>query len=229
MRKSRLATPRVSTWIFVGWGLLGCANEPDNLQRDIPLAIEVRDGADQVVEGALVRVDGRDLGQSGPHGQLLVLLRGVEGQSVTVTHSCPQGYEASEPAETIVVLRRLSDSPESPVLVPIPVKLSCRALLRQVVLLVRTEPAARLPVRALGKEVARTDADGVAQVLLRGQADEEVEVALDTGEHPRLRPVSPTRRIRFSDKPQLLVFDQPFEAAAWRRRPRTRAHRPRRL
>jgi hypothetical protein len=206
--------------------MIGCSTPPSSVRFEMPLAIEVRDTLGQGVPGALVRLNEQKVGVSGPQGQLLVLVAGVEGDTAAVSHECPHGYEVSSPRAK-VVLRRLASPEGSLALVPQTLILRCGVTARKVVLLVRTKPPMTLAIRALGKEVGRTDQDGVAQVLLEGRHADEIEVSLDTSKSPRMRPSSPTRRIAFSETPQLLVFDQSFDVAA--RRPGRKRVLPRRL
>jgi hypothetical protein len=207
------------------WG--GCAGPLPAEPVHLPVLIEVDDEAGGGLPGAQIVVDGREVGDTSAKGHLVVFIAGVEGGTAVVAHVCPPGYEPGESGPRTVVLRRLSTNAPGAALVPEPVTLVCRAIFRQVVLLVRAQPPSELPVTALGRAVASTDANGVAQVLLRGRAGEELEITLDTSAAPRLRPVSPTRRVVFADRPQLLVFDQIFEEGPPRRRALPRP--PRRL
>jgi hypothetical protein len=94
---------------------------------------------------------------------------------------------------------------------------------------VRTPRLAGVPIRFRDREIARTDADGVAHVLLTMAPGTRFQLDLDTSAHPRLRPRDPTQSFEMPDADQLFVFDyQPIASPApkKKRRKRTAAAPP---
>jgi hypothetical protein len=75
-----------------------------------------------------------------------------------------------------------------------------------------------LPVHALGRQVAVTDENGIAEVVLEGVPGEEIEVLLNTSEHPDLRPSMPSRRLVLPTSRQIFIFDQKFKTQKARRK-----------
>lgn len=128
--------------------------------------------------------------------------------------ACPAGYRSPE-APLNVTLRRGAERPEY--------LTSCTPLTRKLVVSARLERGAGLPIRYLGREVARADASGVAHLVLEAEGDKTVELTVDTSERPLLRPKSPTARFRIADRDELVVLEQSFQSSA---KPMVRAPHP---
>ncbi|MCC6876944.1 MAG: hypothetical protein IT378_21745, partial [Sandaracinaceae bacterium] len=90
---------------------------------------------------------------------------------------------------------------------PLVIRLGCRPSTREVVVLVRTW-VPDIAVRVDGRELARTDADGLAHVPLRARARSQIEVVLGTEHRPELTPSNPTRVFSVGDASDLFVHDQ---------------------
>jgi hypothetical protein len=77
---------------------------------------------------------------------------------------------------------------------------------------VRARGGADLPVKHLGREIARTDAEGVAHALLKVAPTEQVTLVLDTSDpaHERLRPKNPEYTLVMRARDEVAVFDQTF-------------------
>jgi hypothetical protein len=69
-----------------------------------------------------------------------------------------------------------------------------------------------LPVRYLGREVARTDASGTAHVLLQVPPQESftLELLTDEAEGGKLHPTNPTATFLVGDRDEVFVLDQKF-------------------
>jgi hypothetical protein len=91
----------------------------------------------------------------------------------------------------------------------------CAPLARTVVVGVRTERGEQLPILYLGKEVGRTNDQGVSHLSLTVRPGEQVTLELDTksrGENrPKLRPANPTLTFVAKDKDDFVALDQKFE------------------
>lgn len=171
-----------------------------------PLEVVVRINGDpgQPLKGAALLFNGQKVSQSGDDGVARLKLTGKDGESFDVTVTCPEGFQS--PAKPIqVVLKRLADDkkPEYDV--------ACPPTSRTVVVAVRAEGGANLPVMYLGREVARTDGAGAAHVLLKLKPDEPFDLVLATQENTSLRPQNPFASFVVKDHDEVFVFDQRFE------------------
>jgi hypothetical protein len=93
----------------------------------------------------------------------------------------------------------------------LPVEVRCERRLSDVVVVVKAERGARLPVLIDGKPVTTTDDDGIGHVLLqRSRAERKVEVALDTTGRTSLKPVSPTRTYEIGGSDAVILFEPSF-------------------
>ena len=84
--------------------------------------------------------------------------------------------------------------------------------MRSLVVAVRAKNGPNLPVKYLGRELARTDAEGVAHALLKVAPSEQVTLVLDTSDpaHERLRPKNPEYTLVMRARDEVAVFDQTF-------------------
>lgn len=160
------------------------------------------------------------LGKTNSSGVVNVRLRGTEGQTLPITAKCPVGYESSGELSPVRLARprRVGEA----VAQPLTVDATCLRNLRDVVVLVRTESAANLPVHVDGKPAATTS-DGTAHVLLQlDRGVRQVSVTLDTAQQPKLRPKNPSRTFDLHGRDAVLVMDQAFSKA----RSMPNSHRP---
>lgn len=187
--------------------VFGCAvraNEP----KTYGISVLVEADPQTPLAGAVVLRDGVNLATTGANGRATVQLRGAEGELIQVNVRCPAGYTSpSLPLE--ISLRSQAGTERLP-----SYRVSCPPETRNVVVAVRATNGADLPVRYLGKEVARTDASGAAHVALRLRPGERFELSLDTAPKPTLLPKSPSAVFVTPDHDELLVFEQRFTAPA---------------
>lgn len=160
------------------------------------------------------------IGTSDPKGTVLVDMRGLEGQSLAVTATCPNGFVSPEQPLTLKLteVRRVSqDGPSK-----LGVDVVCTRKLREIVLVVRSTNAPSLPVDVGGRTVATTDGAGTAHVRI--QLDRDVRtlpVSLGTNDTPNLRPQNPSRVYDLDGRDAILLFEQSF---ALERKPVARRH-----
>lgn len=194
-------------------GLKGCATPP--AQR-LGALVRVESDPGIPLEGAQVMFDGHELGRSDARGLLTLELSGPPGEQVALEVRCPAGHRAPKPT-LMVTLRTNSDPTRRP-----EYRAECRPELRTLVVAVRAQNAPFVPVLHLGKEVARTDAQGAAHARLRLHPDESIELQLDTsaGDHRQLRPKSPGFSFTMPDRDEVVLFDQSFAVEKKRQRPR---------
>ncbi len=212
--------------------LTTCANG-EEAEKTTTLHVLVSNDDGEPLEGAPVRVDGFLAGITDAHGRVTAVLRGADGRLVAIDVQCPGGWTPKEGIRRDLRLRHMRPLGEPRGdLAPLESHFECSFPTRSHVLIVHTDGRADLPVMVTGKRVGVTDSHGVAQVVIVGAPGDEVLVRLDTGEHPLLRPASPSRRLILPDKSRFLVFDQEFEKRekrAKKGRRRKRGSGPRRL
>lgn len=160
--------------------------------------------------GVSLQFAGREVARTDATGRGELKLEGQDGEQFDISVVCPEGH-TSPTRPVAVTLRRLADPTARPEYVA-----SCPPSTRTMVIAVRADGGADLPVLHLGKEVARTDGAGAAHVLLKLAAEQAFELTLSTavagGED--LRPQNPTASFVVKGRDEVLTFDQKFERAA---------------
>jgi hypothetical protein len=159
--------------------------------------------------GAELVAGGRPQATTDADGHARLSLAGAEGDAVEIAVRCPPGFQ-SPPEAIAISLHRLAPGSRVPTFAA-----RCAPLARTVVVGIRADNGANLPVTYLGKEVGRTDAWGAAHVVLSVKANETVTLALDTSsagtKQARLRPESPTLSFVAQDKDDFVTLEQKFD------------------
>jgi hypothetical protein len=184
-------------------GLAACSRQAPEKSYELVVRVEAEPG--QPVEGVKLVHAGRELGESAQDGRVIIRATGNEGERVDLEVTCPAAFRSPE-APLSVTLRRGAERPEY--------LATCAPLTRKLVVAARLEHGAGLPLRYLGREVARTDSTGVAHVVLEAEGGKTVELTVDTTERPLLRPKSPTARFRVADRDELVVMTHSFQSGA---------------
>jgi len=183
---------------------LGCSS-PKKEATHYPISVRIDAGANRPVGGASVHLGKSEVGVSDADGGISLVLSGFEGQLLELAVDCPEGHRS--PEKTIAVaLRTVAETDRRP-----EYHARCEPLLKTLVVAVRAEHGANLPVLYLGREVARTDRDGAAHVLLRRPAEDTVELTLDTHERPELRPRNPSARFQIGADDEVVAFEPPLQ------------------
>lgn len=186
--------------------LMACgqhAQDPSRLtmSADVTITSDPHEG----LAGANLTLGSDVVATTDEAGRASVSLSGVEGDTTEITVICPAGYQAPTPIR--VALRRLSPGSPAPRF-----EARCAPLERTVVVGVRAENGANLPVVHLGKIVGRTDASGVAHVVVHARVNEQLTFMLDTkSTERRLQPENPTLTFTMKDRDDLVVLEQKFE------------------
>lgn len=172
------------------------------------------------LEGVSLQFNGREVSRTDATGRGELKLEGQDGEQFDIGVVCPEGH-TSPSRPVAVTLRRLADPTARPEYVA-----SCPPSLRTMVVAVRADGGAGLPVLHLGKEVARTDAAGAAHVLLKLPPEQSFELTLSTAVDggDLLRPQNPTASFVVKARDEVVTFDQKFERVA---RPVVGGGRPR--
>ena len=170
------------------------------------VAVVVQSDKDVPLPGAIVRRGEKEIGKTEVNGKAVLTFHGEEGDQIDVWVKCPEGFDSpSKP--TTIGLRRIGDQKlaEYPVM--------CPPAERKVIVAVRTDNAANLPVKYLGREIARTDASGATTFMLAGKPGDHMEFTLDTSDkaNERLRPQNPAMSLVVDNKDNYYQLDQPFQ------------------
>ena len=165
--------------------------------------------ADEPLAGVEIRLQsGRLLGTTGPDGVMSVVLAAREGTRVPFRVQCPEGYRA--PREMpVLTLRRLTGPDPRASGRSIEVSIQCPPAERVAALVLRANQP-DLPVLAQGREVARTDRDGIAHALVSLPPNSTLRVVIDTSSNARLRPQNPATTLTLPDADEIFIIDQPL-------------------
>lgn len=181
---------------------------------------------DEPLAGVQVVADGRPLGETGQDGTLRVDLRGREGQAVAVSAQCPAGHRAPDqlPLLTLRSFRGLDPAAAER---GIEMTIACPPAERTAAVVIRTgDEGGDLPVVMGGREVTRTDASGVAHLVMEVRPHTTFRLQIDTSERENLQPQSPGATFTVPDDDQIFLYDQPFQVKRTRRRWRPRRRQP---
>lgn len=198
--------------------VLGCSQVAHELPASgYELVVHVESDPSRALAGARVLHAGRELGVSAADGRVAIHASGSEGERIDLELACPTGFRSPTSA-LAVTLRHAVGSSERPEYFA-----ACPPLTRKLVIAARLEHGVNLPIRYLGRELARSDSDGVAHLVLEGEADKTVELTVDTSEQPQLRPKSPSARFRIADHDDVVLLAQSFQSPP---KPLVHARRP---
>jgi hypothetical protein len=202
---------RVSKLVLAFFLFSACSSQGG--PQSIALIVEVVDDQDRPFSGALVFIEERNYGTTDDRGRMTAQLNGPEGRRFGIRVSCPNGWivENEKQRELNVRFLRPIDR-KNAVPAPMDVLFRCVPVTRKIVLLVRADGQAGLPIKAMGRELAMTDGKGVAQSVIEGMPGDEIEIEIDTSDNPELRPSMPSRRFTMPMRNQILIFDQRFES-----------------
>ncbi|MDF3066765.1 MAG: hypothetical protein K0R38_2366 [Polyangiaceae bacterium] len=192
-------------------GVVACGRQTEAKSYDLAVRVEADPG--EPLPGAKLLHAGKELGSTNEDGRVVIRATGKEGERIDLDLVCPAGFRVPA-APLAVTLRRSAERPEY--------FASCPPLARKLVIAARLEHGAGLPLRYLGREVARADASGVAHLVVEAESDKTIELTVDTSEQPSLRPKSPTARFRMPNRDDVVVLEQSFQAA---RKPAVRIQR----
>jgi hypothetical protein len=184
-------------------GLLAACGRKESATYQVRVRVESDPG--KPLPGASVAIQGTVQGVSNGEGVVALRLAGASGEVVVVDTTCPSAYRPPKAALSIVLRHTTEDrQPEF--------RVSCPPIKRSLVLAVRAQNGANLPVRYLGKEIARTDQSGAAHALLAVDPGETVTVMLDTGapEHARMMPQNPELKVVIPERDEIVILDQSF-------------------
>lgn len=171
--------------------------------------------------GVRIAADGQPLGETGEEGTLRVDLPGREGQTVAVNAQCPEGHRAPAqlPLLTLRTFRLLDPAAAER---GIEMTIQCPPSERTAAVVIRTGEQGDLPIHMNGREMARTDENGIAHLVLQLQPHATFRLNIDTSARENLQPQNPGATFTLGDADEIFLFDQPFQEKRRRRRWRPR-------
>ncbi|HTV23969.1 MAG TPA: hypothetical protein VMG12_35000 [Polyangiaceae bacterium] len=202
-RESRRAEGRAYGLVGLLLAIAGCATpEPEPEMYELSIRVESDPG--RPLAGATVLGAAQFRSESDATGVVRLRINGQQGQRLRFQVRCPEGYRAPEQPLDVTLTRLGADAP------PPEYGVRCAPEVRTVVIAVRAQHGAGLPVKHLGREVARTDRAGAAHVVMQLAPHEPIELSIDTSSQPKLEPQNPTQRFEPPDTDAVLLFDAPF-------------------
>ncbi len=184
----------------------GCSNFKAEPPPPFDVIVRVTGDPAQPVASAEVLHNGSMISTTKGDGIAKLRLQGGEGDSFSFTIKCPPGYQS--PAKpTVVMLRRSADPSRLP-----EYSVSCPPTSRTVVVAIRAENGANLPVLHLGRQLARTDESGAAHVMLSVNPGDGFELVLSTADKggEMLRPQNPSASFVAKQQDEVFAFDVKF-------------------
>jgi len=201
---------RATSLSVVALVLVACGVDHEPVRVEVAIHTESDPGVP--LAGVEVSAAGSPIGVSDASGVLQASLSGERGANVALRASCPADHREGR-VDASVALRPVFDATGAPR--RLDVTLGCPPSARSGVVVIRAggdAPRAGLPVLLDGREVATTDASGVAHVPVRMAPGEAFEVELVTATiAPTLRPSNPVTRFSFRDQDEIFALDQSFE------------------
>jgi hypothetical protein len=201
---------RVPFVVSIALIAVGCTAPPP---PPLEVAVYVRSDPGKPLPEAQVQYSGQTIATTDASGIAKLTLHGTEGESFDVMIACPAGFQSpSQPVP--IVLRRLADPGKVP-----QYDVRCPPTTRAAVIAVRADKGANLPVLYLGREIGRTDANGVATVLLHVRPQEAFDLMLATSgtgdaRAEALRPQNPVATFTVKDQDDLFMFEPRFTVEA---------------
>ena len=184
-----------------------CKNfeEPPPPPFQVAILVEADKGTPLL--GATVTRTNKEIGKTDEKGRAILTFRGEDGDQLDVYVKCPEGFDSPTKPVT-VALKRLADPKrlaEYPVL--------CPPAERRVVVALRTENGPNLPVKFLGRDLARTDQSGAATFMMNAKPGDHLDFVVDTMEkgNESLRPQNPSVSLVVDNKDAYYTLDQVFQ------------------
>jgi hypothetical protein len=195
---------------------IGCGGEQQQ-KPPIEVLVTVTGDPGHPLKDASVLFSAKPIATTDAEGRAKLTLTGNEGDTYDVAVKCPAGFQS--PTKPIsITLHRFAEPSKTP-----EYEVSCPPTTRTIVVAVRAENGANLPVLYLGRAVGRTDASGAATILLPNlDADSQFELTLDTTEKGNevLKPQNPTSTFTVKRSDDVLTFDVKFvvekKAVVWK-------------
>lgn len=180
----------------------GCRPPPAPPTR---VLIRVLDEAKSPINGAEIASQSEVIAKTNNDGRAEVAIAGKEGESFHVEVRCPKLYKS--PTAPLEIRRLDNNTEQAPEYVA-----RCSRLRHSLVVAIKTENGSNMPILHLGREVARTDQDGSAHVLIEGEVHERIDLTIDTSDPKwaKTHPKNPVASFEISNQDELKVFQMKF-------------------
>jgi hypothetical protein len=188
----------------LGWVGLALGCNPPLLGRH-SLTVSAKVDGEIPVAGVRVSASGHVLGATDSSGHLVTEIRGREGQEIVLFAECPAGFRSPGGPESLRLSTVRSLSRRSS---EFTVSVACRPMKRDVAIVVYSPRLGDVPVLVDGTPRARTDRDGVAQVLVSSVPGDVLSVVLDTSARKDLVSSHITHSLRVADSDQVFVVNE---------------------
>lgn len=165
--------------------------------------------------GAAILLRDRELGRTDANGAFQMQTPGVEGTTVDLTIRCPDGF--TSPAQPVaVVLRSTIALDRAQRGAGIETTAQCPPSQRIAAIVVRTPGRGNLPIQHNGREITRTDLQGVAHMIFRVAPRETIQLRINTDGYPQLVPRNPVLTVTTREGDDVYVASQNFDEEAVR-------------
>lgn len=183
----------------------GCKDLEPPPQPPFQIFVKVESDPGKPVPLATITRGTKVLATTDQNGRGMLTMAGAEGETTDVIVKCPDQY-SSPLKPTSLRLTRFADKTKVP-----EYTVMCPPMLRRVVVAVKADNGANLPVVYLNRVITRTDLSGAAHFALEVAPGAQFQVGLDTGEQPRLKPPNPSKPFTVGSTDDILLWEQKFE------------------
>jgi hypothetical protein len=169
------------------------------------VAVVVEGDPGNPIAGAAIQQSSKVLATTGADGRAELSFRGADGDLVDASVKCPDGFQSPQKPLSVRI-SRLAEGSKAPEF-----KVSCPPSMRHVVVAIKTENGANLPVTYLGKVVAKTDASGAAHVAIDLPPGTGFAIGLDTTDATRIKPQMPSKPFTIGQSDDIFLWEQKFD------------------
>ncbi len=189
--------------------LAGCSPPPAPPMYSITLRV-LSDG--HPMPGASVAYHDHVLGATDGTGLFSMRTTGTEGAAIPLSVHCPEGF--TSPTQPVTVtLRSIEVLSHGQASSGIETTTECPPTQRIAAVILKAPNRANLPVMYNGREITRTDPQGIAHMIFRVAPGDLLTFQLRTTDQPLLRPESPMLTLTAHPTDDVYVLSQNFELA----------------
>lgn len=183
--------------------LLGCLELSCSPPPNFPVEVTATTEEGRPFPGLRVRINGRDRGVTPVSGTLVTNEEGKLGGKLKLEFEPPANYIATPKEDTLSLLRQVDTTGRR-----IPLQASVKVQSQQVeyAVLVKTG-IPNLPVKLNGEMRTRTNACGVALVMLVDQPGAQPTLMLSTDDWPHITPQNPTQRFPLGSASDVYMWE----------------------
>lgn len=180
----------------------GCADLFAKEPPPFKARIVVESDPGKPLANVALSLKGQVLANTGPDGSSTVTLNGRDGDVAELLVRCPEGTAAKGGKASVrLVVRHFEEEHVTEH------RLQCLPTVRRVLVAVRAEGGAGLPVTYLGRTIATTDASGAAVTVIDARPGDTAYITLDTSSRPSLRPSNPHEERVVPEMESVLALD----------------------